>query len=127
VTEKKAKELTLEMWRYLAARPNCDSKDDLPQRIFAKVKDLRNMCPLCERFLFSANGYCRLCPLLQAEGATCANDYSSYVQWACAQDDTDRKRFAERIVEIVAAWEPKESAAVVIGDIHNSPALFGRQ
>jgi hypothetical protein len=50
MTQKEAKELTLELWRYLAEHPECYVKSMVPQDIYDKVKTLDSECPLCEVF-----------------------------------------------------------------------------
>jgi hypothetical protein len=106
MTQKEAKKLTLELWRYLAEHPEIMFKKSVPYYLYHKIAILKEMCPLCE--LFSNKG-CSGCPLNMA-GEECPDIYSAYTRWRCAkiEDLETRKATAERIVEIVSAWEPGE-------------------
>jgi hypothetical protein len=107
MTQKDAKELTLELCRYLAEHPECYKKDMVPKRIYAKIRDLLCQCPLCEIFRRCDN--CEKCLLAKAD-EWCLNKDSAWERWHTSfyyQPDK-RKKAAERIVEIVSAWEPEE-------------------
>jgi hypothetical protein len=41
MTEKMAKELSLEVWRYLAEHPEIFSKHELPSRLWGKIKNIK--------------------------------------------------------------------------------------
>jgi hypothetical protein len=105
MTRKEAKELTLELWRYLAEHPECCSKCEVPPGIYNKVKYLYAGCPLCE--LFAKKG-CVRCPLDDA-GKKCMLSNSPWCAWSQAspRSKTTRKKAAGQIVEIVSAWEPE--------------------
>jgi hypothetical protein len=104
MTKQEAKEVSLEVWRYLAEHPEIHSKADLPQELFEKIEPLKYECSLCE--LFKSD--CRGCPLCEADEA-CTEYYSAFCRWdSNSAGDMTRKEAALRIVEIVSAWEPEE-------------------
>jgi hypothetical protein len=108
MTQKEAKELTLELWRYLAEHPECATKKDAPKDIHNKVSGFNYMCPLCQLFR-NEEPYCRGCPLRDA-GEDCRRSRSAYDKWHTSfwNGGDNRKEAAERIVAIVSAWEPEE-------------------
>jgi hypothetical protein len=107
MTQKEAKELTLELWRYLAEHPWIISKSSVPYYLYFKICNLKERCPLCE--LFSNFRGCSGCPL-DAAGEYCRDFDSAYFRWCRAKIETSasRKAAAGRIAEIVSAWEPEE-------------------
>jgi hypothetical protein len=112
MTQKEAKELTLEMWRYLADNPDFLTKSSLPLYTYARIRGLRNRCPLCELFVGGDEKRpCAFCPLFLAEGLDCTEEGSAYNRWVYAETEAERGKAAERIVEIVSAWEPEEETA----------------
>jgi len=48
MTKQEAKELLLGVWRYLAEHPEVRHKQELPENLYDKIKDLAARCPLCE-------------------------------------------------------------------------------
>ena len=96
MTAKEAKELTLEVWRYLAEHPAIIRKEDLPPGLWKRI-DMKRNCPLCELYLLSR---CRRCPL-----EICNKD-SLYGTWFYAGSKTRRQAAAQKIVDAVEAWEP---------------------
>jgi hypothetical protein len=106
MTQKEAKELTLELWGYLAEHPECISKSQTPKRIWHRVWHLNGKCPLCHVL----HTDCTICPL-GIEWGYCANEESAYRIWcnSRAEETGVRKKAALRIVEIVSKWEPEES------------------
>jgi hypothetical protein len=104
MTELKAKELSLEVWEYLAEHPEAASKFDLPTEIAAKVDGMLNRCPLCK--LFHGND-CVGCPLEEAgEGCMSNKQDTAYSLWTSGVEEK-RRIGAKRIVEIVKAWSPE--------------------
>jgi hypothetical protein len=103
VTKRGAKELCLEVWRYLADHPEIESKRCLPKELYEKIQDLESRCPLCEVYFV----YCPGCPLNEA-GERCGSNNSAYDKWITAETIDIRKKAALRIVKIVKAWEPEE-------------------
>jgi hypothetical protein len=108
MTQKEAKELCLELWRYLAEHPECYYKRQVPRGIYDKVRNLKSKCPLCEVFSIPPT-YCVACPLYNANEC-CLDDGSLWYRWyhTLFYELSERKESAMRIVEIVSAWEPKE-------------------
>jgi hypothetical protein len=106
MTQKEAKELTLELWRYLAEHPECWTKAQTPQDLYKKIKGLFAECPLCE---IIQGGPCDPCPLAAA-GEGCGKEGSAFDKWSYTdpEDKDARKESAELIVKIVSAWEPEE-------------------
>jgi hypothetical protein len=106
MTQKEAKGLTLELWRYLAEHPECWNKEQVPQKLYKKVVCLRAECPLCE---IAEQGKCNQCPLAIA-GEGCRKDGSAWDKWSetAPEDKAARKEAAERIVAIVSVWKPEE-------------------
>jgi hypothetical protein len=106
MTQKEARELSLELWTYLAKHPACRCKGYVPRKLYSKIWLLPAQCPLCE--IFNDDG-CEGCPLKIA-GCGCKRKYSPWYEWAgSAIEETDRrKQAAERIAQIISAWEPEE-------------------
>jgi hypothetical protein len=105
MTRKEAKELTLELWRYLAEHPECRDKQEIPDDLYDEIMYMKCRCPLCETF----DLFCKNCPLYKA-GEACKKYNSAYSRWnfSSGRGEATRKAAAERIVEIVSAWEPEE-------------------
>ena len=116
MTKKEAKEISLEVWRYLAEHGEIKSKFDLPAAMFEKIKNFTGRCPLCE--LVNPDGdyehsqNCSGCPL---DDDNCINDNSLYHQWARPSKDKRgdelRAKAARGIVREIGAWEPEENNA----------------
>jgi hypothetical protein len=98
MTKQEAKDLSLEVWGHLEAHPNIKDKSELPQELFAKIKELDNYCSLC-----AACRYCRCCPL-----GSCNLDGDAYVLWLEARSDAERKAAAAEIVRLIKSWEIEE-------------------
>ena len=96
ITPKEAKELTLEVWRYLRDHHEIRKKKDLPKSIFCKISLLQCECPLCAMFIDD----CDKCPL-----AYCMLKNQVYYNWVNASNNEERQQAATRIVELVEAWE----------------------
>jgi len=82
MTKQEAKELSLEVWRYLAKHPNKD-KIYLPDLLWKKIMRLPGYCPLC--YLFKPSSIppkeCPGCPLKSC------GDQSPYRRWNDAMHD----------------------------------------
>jgi hypothetical protein len=107
-----AKELSLEVWRYLAEHPEIGSKRSLPGEILCKIEPLRNWCPLCALF-FKLASYCPGCPLSGKN--YCGNNYfcetpsEPYFRWEWEERRHDvRREAASEIVRRIEAWEVDE-------------------
>jgi hypothetical protein len=107
MTQKEAKELSLELWTYLAEHPEFFSKAQVPPDLFSRIKNLKSGCPLCALF-YDSN--CEGCPLY-TEGEACVKEGSVYSTWegSLHDDKNTRKDAALRIAEIIRAWEPEEA------------------
>jgi len=99
ITKKEAKELTLEVWRYLRDHPDAD-KSDLPQELYSKIAKFINRCPLCEIFYELLIGCDKKCPLF-----CCYRNGEVYDRWSSEIDEDERQQAAAEIVERVEAWE----------------------
>jgi len=100
MTEKESKELTIEVWTYLAEHPEIRRKYELPKILYEKIKDLELKCPLCELFFEYA---CTGCPL--ATTGDCCMDGGVYHCWYNAETPEDRSTAAWGIVNIVKEWK----------------------
>jgi hypothetical protein len=115
MTKKEAKAITLELWGYLAAHPECESKRDVSDYIYAKIKDSPYKCLLCD--LYNKNTaekrrrFCDGCPL-DAAGENCFNSTSAWISWGDTPEGKAgnrlRKRAAVKIVRIVKKWKTGE-------------------
>jgi hypothetical protein len=108
MTQKEAKELTLELWRYLAEHPECYKKNQVPKDLYDRIKRLTYKCPLCS--IFWRRG-CDRCPLKNA-GDQCHVSGSVYDVWSDSGEKAIRKAAAEHIVEIVSTWRPRRNNAI---------------
>ena len=100
MTQKEARELALEVWRYHAKYPEVGHNEELPKSIWDKIKNLHNTCPLCELFC-NHDVTCPDCPL-----RSCA-DGSHYRSWS-DMSIAERKKYAQENVDMICAWEPKD-------------------
>ncbi len=102
MTKQEAKELSLEVWRYLAEHPKISRKQNLPKEILNKVRLCIHLCPLCDLFKDNSHYGCSGCPLENCQGE------SYYNTWFYAgSDNKKRKENAEKIVEAIEAWKPE--------------------
>jgi hypothetical protein len=107
MTCKEAKELSLEVWRYLAEHPEIARKGDLPAPLWKKIMHLRCYCPLCELFFISGSSSCPGCPL-SGKDYRCESHGQPYSGWHWAGPKAVRKEAAEEIVRRIGAWEVEE-------------------
>jgi hypothetical protein len=98
MTEREAKELCLEVWRYLAEHPETARKSDLPKALYARISSLQCECPLCEVCS------CDQCPLYTKQRA-CSDEGEPYARWNHARTPGTRRKAAKEIVQRVEAWE----------------------
>ena len=86
LTKKKALELTIELWEWLAETGGV-------KREWSGWKeygdDIRGDCFLCEY----TKGDCSLCPLTQFGGDSCCDTY--YSDWESDMTKTGRKKYAK--------------------------------
>ena len=106
MTAQQAKELSLEVWRYLAEHPKKDKKN-MPVELFKKIAEMKWHCPLCEYFYkktaraFGQN-FCDGCPLDHVDNEMCCKEYKL---WAETADINIRQSAAQKIVDLIEAWE----------------------
>jgi hypothetical protein len=111
MTRQEAKELSLEVWRYLAEHPEIKGKEGLPTLLFNKIERLRLQCPLCEVFcvkVIKASGAyisCRGCPLAEGD-RRCFDRGCVFHRWA--NSNRKGKASAREIVRLIEAWEAGE-------------------
>lgn len=103
MTNKEAKDITVELWSYLVRHPHTVYKSSVPEELFNKIKFSDNLCPLCELFLAHEKG-CPGCPL-SAAGQQCETGRDAYENWCNAVNIDDRSAAANKIVKIVSEWE----------------------
>lgn len=108
MTRMEAKELSLEVWRYLAEHPEIRRKEGLPVALYKKVVGLAGRCPLCELF-WSFNDICEGCPL-DAPGLHCGGKGVAYDRWVSAETAAARKKAAKKIVRLIEVWEIEEGS-----------------
>ncbi len=117
MTKLEAKNLTLEVWRYLRDHPKIDNKRNLPTELYEQIACLKQDCPLCELFCdedSDCDKTCKGCPLY-ADRTDEPSEYcgKSYYAWAWsvnADDPVEARRIsAGDIVKMVEAWELAKS------------------
>jgi hypothetical protein len=112
LTPKEAKELSLEVWRYLRDHPEITNKVSLPPAIRDKVIGFLFLCPLCPLFLDlkrSPEEVCsESCPGCPLDIKNCRNRESPYSKWSRTMKRGTRREAAAEIVSIIEAWEPEE-------------------
>jgi len=101
MTPKEAKELSLEVWRYLAEHPEIRRKKELPQEIYEKIDDSLWECPLCKLF-YDFPAVCPKCPLERCDRGS---DYSNWCN-THSYEENARREAAQKIVAAIEAWEP---------------------
>jgi len=101
MTKQEAKELSLEVWRYLAEHPEIENEEDLPEELFAKIDGMSCNCPISETVL------CLNCPLV-----SCSNENTMYGIWYHAKNFSTRRAAAQKIVAAIEAWEAEEAQDV---------------
>jgi hypothetical protein len=96
MTQQEAKELSLEVWRYLRDHSKIRIKENLPKYLWERIKYLYDFCPLCDSLRS-----CTSCPL---------NDCGycrSFDSWVDARNCIERQKAAAEIVRRIEAWEPE--------------------
>ena len=106
MTPQEAKELSIEVWTYLAEHPDCYRKYHIPMHLYDQIKGMRRLCPLCELYLYRRSEddeySCRKqCPLYR-----CTYKNSTYSRWERGLCDIDRRNAAQDILVKLKAWEP---------------------
>ena len=97
MTGKEAKELSLEVWKYLRDHPEIENKDQLPSELYDKISRLRARCPLCD----CLEQACYNCPLEYCGPGSDFNDW-----WTSEVYDKDlRQKAAASIVKKIEEWK----------------------
>lgn len=119
MTERVAKNISLEIWGYLKDHPEKYGKKWLPSEIYLAIKDMDYECPLCMVFtdcpihVPSNKDNSHLCPLFpcvkddyfsEAKYCKYPNAYWNYI--VCPE--SQRKQHAEHIYELIKEWEPHD-------------------
>ena len=102
-TLQAAKDLSLEVWRYLAKHPEIVHKIGLPRGLYQKIMELRCECPICEVL-----ENCVECPLGGVLGGVsywCLAAGHPFERWLHATTNKERQEAAEEIVRLIEAWE----------------------
>lgn len=102
LTEKRAIEISIEVWEHLRDHPEIQNKFLLPPKLLRKIENCYQMCPLCQfqfdvspNFLdFRCSGYC-----LDRKGKLCAE--GNYHKWATTPSESDRSKYANNIVKML--------------------------
>jgi ferredoxin len=91
-----AKRLSLKVWGWLKDHPKVEFKPDLPNKLYKKIENLENRCPLCE---IKSPGFCEsVCPL------DCKS-MSEFNGWANSGNNyRQRKQCATNIYNKIKAW-----------------------
>jgi hypothetical protein len=106
MTKQEAKELSLEVWRYLDEHPDIAKKEGLPEKLYSKIKHLLGECPLCGLFILRID-ICPDCPLV-IDGCSCYNSKHPFQRWLKSKFELKRKEAAGETVRMLEAWEVKE-------------------
>jgi hypothetical protein len=102
MTKTEAKEIALEMWRYLKDNPELEDKTQVPKEMLDKL-DTMYYCALCEVFPKCKVHYPLVgneinCPLYN-----CID--GPYIEWVCCHTIEGRKKYATEVVKLIEAWE----------------------
>lgn len=95
-----ARELSMEIWKYLYEHPWIDSKSNLPDELYNKIEKYENDCPLCELFWDLEHECDLLCPF---SNCPCYEPDSLYRKWAAA-DSSNRAYWAYKIFDKIRNW-----------------------
>jgi hypothetical protein len=107
MTRQEAKELSLEVWRYLEEHPEIANKKDLPEPLYKKIVRALHNCPLCSLFYNRNRNECPGCPLSD-DDYYCSSKGHPYSCWYNAETASERKEAAGEIVRMIEAWEAAE-------------------
>jgi hypothetical protein len=113
MTRKEAKELSLEMWQFLAEHPEIVDRSCLPDHLFQKIKGMVKYDPLCDIFpviKFNADMQTHTCPgcPLSSVWDSCFDPMRMYDRWLYAFYEADRHVAAEKIIRVIESWEVEE-------------------
>jgi hypothetical protein len=102
LTKLEAKDISLEMWRYLRDNPELEDKTQVPKEMLDKLHTVY-YCALCEVFPKCKVHYftedneidCPLYPCIDG----------SYIEWVICHTIEGRKKYAGEVVKSIEAWE----------------------
>lgn len=107
ITKAKAKKITIEVWTYFAEHPEIRAKEDLPKKLYNKIKSYVGECPICEYFSYHQEilsflwgGDCEGCPLKIVSRFHCP----LYHRWAFSRTKKERSKAAWDIVDRARSW-----------------------
>jgi len=108
---QEAKELSIEVWTYLAEHPECEQKKNLPLELYEQIELMPGQCPLCKLYMYkhfdrSAMSCGKQCPLYR-----CDRIGSAWDRWSNGVEVT-RREAAQEIVDKLKAWEPENRTEV---------------
>ena len=109
MTKQEAKDLSLEVWRYLAAHPEIVRKADLPKELYQKIMRLHGECPLCHLFITYHRLNCPGCPL-SGDDCGCLDTGRAFERWYNSRTIMIRQEAAEEIVRLIEAWDVESAA-----------------
>jgi len=125
ISRRKAKKLSLKVWKYLMKHPEIDCKSDLPEKLYKQIENLSGECPLCEIFIVKYSKFCEQeceretckedcvyeectgCPLSMAMDDTLGEDCEDFYNWNDAKKDDDlaRAKSSSIIVNKIKRWK----------------------
>lgn len=103
MTRRRAWELSLLVWSYLAEFPEIRTKAQLPKAIYDRIRDLYFRCPLCEAYCLEKRSgvTCAGCPIERR----CIHGPRLYARWEDAETVEDRRIAALRMLREIAKNE----------------------
>lgn len=98
LTRKRAIELSIELWTWLAEMGK--EKIDWPgwERNGGQVREVVDMCFLCD---YSQG--CNMCPYQTKYGYTCCGDKSPFKKWADSSSEKTKKKYARQFLKQLKA------------------------
>lgn len=109
MTRKKADELVLKKWEWLAK--NSDPKKDESENTDAVLKEIpqlkaiRNGCSYCYLYM---DGYCMKCPIFKYDKAEDCTEYdSTYYKWGRHCTKANAKKMLALIKKVIARSSKK--------------------
>ena len=106
MTPQEAKEISIEVWTYLAEHPEIERKWQLPKELYERIELMIGKCPVCELYgrggRIDEAGYpCnKECPLYG-----CDREGGLYSKWLKGVSRDIRSKFAHEILDKLKAWE----------------------
>ncbi|MDR1837585.1 MAG: hypothetical protein LBQ89_08005 [Treponema sp.] len=112
MTYKTAKKTSLEVWRYLVRHPDITRKEQLPKELWRKIDRFINNCAVCEYIVKTKNKAsvhlsCKGCPFFDKKRIKEKMTCYLYTKWHWSASDKARKKWAQKIIETIEAWEEK--------------------